>query len=204
MANKTRGIEAKLDELFVHNAPRLPYTTRKALVAWMPIVSVVLGVLSLLSALGLWRWAHATEKMVGVCNNYSVSGCGNLVASRFTVWMWAGLVLIITQGLLYLLAYAGLHNHRRAGWYCLYYAVLLQLIYSLTSLFIGYNRLFTFVGGLLASYLGFYVVFQVRGLYRRERHVPAQQVMAQRAAEPPHKHQVVHLTDGFEKPREQQ
>jgi len=174
MATRKSNLEIKLNELFVRNAPKMPRAGKKALVAWMPIISLIVGMVSLMSAWGLWHWAHATDNMIsGVCNAYSVSGCGNIAPSRFSAWLWLGVIFVATEGILYLLAYPGLRNRRKEGWDYLYYGALLNVAYALVSLFTGYNKLGRFLGGLIGSALGFYLLFQIRSMYVIRRRAAA-------------------------------
>ena len=50
-----KQLEDKMEEYLVKKAPiQIPENGKKALVQWMPWIALVFGVLSLLSALGLW------------------------------------------------------------------------------------------------------------------------------------------------------
>ncbi len=164
MGRKIGTLECKLDELFVRNAPRLPRYIRKAWVAWMPLISLVAAIISFLGATALWHWAHS-DKFLGACNAYSVSGCGNLSVSRFTVWFWVALTAVTIEGILYLLAYPGLWSNKKKGWRYVYYGVTLNVIYSMASLFTGSGRVLHFLGAGIISLLGLYILFQIRDLY---------------------------------------
>ncbi|HSX30963.1 MAG TPA: hypothetical protein VLE99_03535 [Candidatus Saccharimonadales bacterium] len=166
MVSKLSDTEAKMDELFVRNAPGLPKGAKKALVAWLPLISAVVGVLSLWAAWNLWHWAHLANHYLGlVCNAYSVSGCGNVIASRFSIWLWLGIILLGVEGVLYLMAYPGLRDHKKDGWNYLFYGALLNLVYAVVSLFSSYNVVGSFLGALVGSAIGFYLLFQVRDAY---------------------------------------
>ena len=175
MASKLTNLEARLDDLFVRSAPRLPEGARKGLVNWLPIISLVVGILSLLSAWSLWHWAHAVDNVLGgLCNAYSVSGCGNLgVVSRFSVWVWLAIIMIGVEGLLYLLAYPGLQARKKEGWNYLFYGALLNLAYAVVSLFTGYNAVPNFLGALIGSAVGFYFLFQIRDMYASKKEIAA-------------------------------
>jgi hypothetical protein len=171
MATGVDKLETKLNDLFVKNAPKLPDGGKKALVTWLPIISAVVGVLSLWSAYTLWHWAHAVDSLSryannDLCNAYSVAGCGSgAAASRFSLWLWAGVILIGVEGVLYLLAFPGLRDHKKQGWNYVFYGALLNLAYAVVSLFTNYNSIGNFLGALISSAIGFYVLFQVRSAY---------------------------------------
>lgn len=175
MASFLNNIETKLDDVFVHSAPALPDGGKKAIVSFLPIVSLVVGAFSLLSAWNLWHWAHLADNVLGgLCNAYSVSGCSAYGApSRFTVWLWLGIILIGVEGLLYLLAYPGLRDRKKEGWNYLFYGALLNVVYALVSLFTGYNAATNFLGALIGSAIGFYFLFQIRASYTSKKAVSA-------------------------------
>jgi uncharacterized membrane protein HdeD (DUF308 family) len=81
------------------------------------------------------------------------------------LWLWAGVVLIGVEGLLYLLAFPGLRDHKKQGWNYLFYGALLNLAYAVVSLFTNYNSVGNFLGALIGSAIGFYLLFQVRSAY---------------------------------------
>lgn len=166
MASKLNDLETKLTELFVRSAPSLPKGAKTAIASWMPVISLVIGVFSLWSAWVLWHWAHSVDNVLSnICNAYSVSGCGSATASRFSVWLWMGVILIGVEGLLYLLAYPGLRDRKKQGWNYLYYGALLNIVYAVVSLFTGYNTASSFFGGLIGSAIGLYFLFQIREAY---------------------------------------
>jgi hypothetical protein len=170
MATALGNLETKLNDVFVKSTPKLPEDAKKTLVRALPVISAVLGVLSLWGAYGLWHWAHLTENAVryvnDLCNAYSVAGCGGATgASRFTIWLWASIILIGVEGVLYLLAFPGLRDHKKQGWNYLFYGALLNLAYAVVSLFTNYNSVGNFVGALIGSAIGFYLLFQLRSAY---------------------------------------
>jgi hypothetical protein len=71
MADKTKNLEAHLNELLVSNAPRLPAGIKKTLVKWTPVIGVVAGVFALLSAWSLWRWAVTANSVVSSQTPYA-------------------------------------------------------------------------------------------------------------------------------------
>lgn len=167
--SKVDTLETKLNELFTKNAPKLPDGGKKAIVQWAPILAAILGLLSLWAAWNLWHWAHVASSLSNyanaVCNAYSVSGCSNLVNSRYSLWLWLGVATLAIQGVLYLAAYPGLRDHKKAGWNYLFYGALVNAVYTVVSLFTGYNAVGNFVGALIGTVIGFYFLFQIRAAY---------------------------------------
>ena len=75
------------------------------------------------------------------------------------------MALVAVQGVIYLLAYPGLKAHKKAGWNYLFYGALLNVVYAVATLFNDYQGGSSFVGGLIGSAIGFYLLFQVRSAY---------------------------------------
>lgn len=161
--------ENKLNDVFVKQAPKLPENGKKALVEWAPVISLVIGVLTLLAGFQLWHWAHRAADFVNyakdVCSAYSVSGCGIATASRFSFWLWLSVAVLLVEGTLYLLAYPGLKARAKAGWNYLFYGALVNVAYAVVSLFTDYDKVGHFLGALIGSAIGFYLLFQIRDAY---------------------------------------
>ena len=169
MASALDKLETKLDALLVRNAPALPDGGKKFIVNWAPLASLVLGALSLLGAWSMWHWASVVDNgLKGICNAYSVSGCGSYVTSRYTFWLWLGLAVLAVEGVLYLMAYSGLRDRKKAGWNYLFYGALLSLGYVVVSFFADYVA-GGMLGSLVGSVIGFYLLFQVRSAYTGDK-----------------------------------
>lgn len=170
------GLEAKLEEVFVKNAPALPAGGKKWLVSAAPWIALIVGVLSLWSAYVLWHWAHAVNGLANfaneLCNTYGGSGC-NVASSRFSFWIWASIVVLAVEGVLYLLAYPGLKARSKSGWNYLYYGALVNIAYAVVSLFSDYRGgIGSFLGALIGSAIGFWLLFQIRSTYKRTGATP--------------------------------
>lgn len=162
------GLETKMNEVFVGKAPTLPAGGKKFLVDVAPWLSLIGGVLSLLVGLSLWRWAHvATDYVNSLCNAYAISAgaCDNSSTSRLSLLVWLAIIVLIIEGVLYLLAFPGLRDRKKQGWNYLFYAGLVNVVYVIVSLFTDYSASGGFIGSLLGSLVGFWLLFQVRSAY---------------------------------------
>lgn len=169
MSSVISKIESELNNVFVKKAPPLPEGGKKFIVQWAPIITLIIGVLSLLSALSLWRWASATSGFVNyakdLCRTYAVDGCSTVSSSRWSVMIWLSIFIIIVQAVLYIAAYSALSAHKKSGWDKLFYASLISVAYAVVSLFSAYSGVGGFVGSLIGAAIGFYLLFQVRNSY---------------------------------------
>jgi len=169
---KSSELESKLNELFVDKAPKLPENGKKALVQWSPWIALIVGILTLLAAVSLWHWAHLANSAINYANQicatyqgvYGPTDCG-ISASRLTFWVWLALIVTAVEGVLYLLAFPGLRDRKKQGWNYLYYGALVNVVYAVVSLFTSYNAVGNFIGALIGSAIGFYLLFQIRSHY---------------------------------------
>jgi hypothetical protein len=161
-------LEVNLQELFVKKAPPLPEGGKRFIVTWAPWISLLIGFLSLISALTLWHWAHdftaITQYANEICATYRGADC-HVGGSRLSFWVWIALLEMLVEAVLYLLATRGLRERRKQGWNYLYYGALVNLAYAIVSLFTSYNAFGNFVGALIGSAIGFYILFQIRDRY---------------------------------------
>jgi hypothetical protein len=178
MADKTNGLEAWLNDTFVKSTPRLSNRTKKALTEWAPIVSFAVGILTLLEAWSLWRWAEMAENTGSfysgtMCAAYSGYACPMIPApeSHFSAWLWLSVIFLSIEGLLYVFAYPKLMNRKKEGWDYLYYGMIINTAYAVVSLFASYDSLSHFVGALLGSAVGLYILFQIRESYLGSKRV---------------------------------
>lgn len=168
-------IETKLNEVFVKNAPQLPAEGKKFIVKIAPIATLVIGVLTLLATWNLWSWARRADRFIDyarqLCNTYDTPGCGD-ITSHLTVWVWLSLIFLLAEAILYIAAFKGLNEHRKQGWNYLYYGALLNVVYAVVSLFTDYDKIGHFLGALVGSAIGFYLLFQIREFYlgKKEAH----------------------------------
>jgi hypothetical protein len=174
MAKKTYGFEAYLSDVFARNTPRIPNRNKRTLVAWVPIISFVVGILAFMAAWSLWNWAKAANTALyyagTMCAAYTGYTCP-VPISRYSMWLWIGIILLATEGLLYLFAYPKLRDRKKEGWNHLYYGAIINVVYVVVSLFTSYDTTIYFIGTAISSVLGFYFLFQIRESYLDSQHI---------------------------------
>jgi len=166
MAAKADQLEMKLDTIFEKNAPKLPANAKKMIADWAPWVALVVGALSLLSAYWLWQAANAINAYVSLANQITAAYGGTSATSNMTLWVWLALLVLVVEGLLYLLAFPGLKARKKSGWNYLYWGALLNIAYAIVSLF-TVNGVGGFIGALIGSAIGFWLLFQIRSQYSK-------------------------------------
>lgn len=172
-------LENSLDEVFGKNALKLPEGGKKMLVSWLPWISLIFGLLTLLSVYTLWQWANAVNTLSDNLNDFYQSiGGTNLVDDRLTVAVWVALAVAAVQALLYLAAFSPLKAHKKSGWNMLFYIALINIVYGVVVLFTDYGTIGNFIVYLIGSAIGLYFLFQIRGHYigvaKKTTHTPVE------------------------------
>jgi uncharacterized BrkB/YihY/UPF0761 family membrane protein len=161
-----KGLEKSLNEVFGEKAPKLPEGGKKFLVEYSPYLVIIGAIFSALGAWGLWNSARTVNGLVNWANELSKAYGGETVAtSHFTVWVWLGIAFMLINAVLYFMAYSPLKARLKKGWDYIFYAALLSVAYSVVSLFIDGRGFGTFLGSLIGSAIGLWLLFQIRSAY---------------------------------------
>jgi uncharacterized membrane protein HdeD (DUF308 family) len=159
-------LETKLNDIFVKNAPALPKGGKKVLVEWAPWLALLGGILTLWSVAMLWHWAHVANDLINYANSLSAAYGGTKVAdTRMTVGIWLGLLVLLVEGVIYLLAFPGLRDRKKSGWNWIYYGALINIVYGFVIMFTNYGGVGSFLLSLVGSVIGLWLLFQVRASY---------------------------------------
>lgn len=161
-------LEEKLNKALVKDAPfQLPENAKKTIVQYLPILNLILGLITLWAAYTLWHWAHLANSVIDYANSLSAVYGGGKIAttSRLSVTVWIGLIVLAVEAVLYIMAYPGLKAHKKAGWNLLFYAALVNAVYSVVVAFTNYGGAGNIVSGLIGTVIGLYFLFQIRSYY---------------------------------------
>jgi succinate dehydrogenase/fumarate reductase cytochrome b subunit len=150
------SLEKKLDRIFVKKAPPLSSNARRAIVAYLPYINLVLGVLTLLVAWGLYDAAHTVDYLVG----------SSAAVSRLTFTVWLAIAVLIIEAVIFIAAFPASKARKKPGWDLIFYAFLINVAYGIVILFTDYGGLGRLIGSLAGSAVGFYFLFQIRGNYK--------------------------------------
>lgn len=172
MTSALQPLEDKLGDLY-KSAPNLPENGRKGLVNFMPWLSLAVGLLSLFAAWGIWNSVHVADNLINYANNINaIYGAGPVVTNQWSVMLWVGLLTLLAEAVLYLLAFPALKAHKKMGWDLLFYGGLVNVVYGVAVFFTSYGGFGGLVGSLLGSVIGFYFLYQIRSYYTGAK-VPA-------------------------------
>lgn len=160
-----QSLEKNLDEVFGKNAPPLPPNAKKVIVEYLPYINLVLGVVTLFLAWGLYHAAHVVNRFVDYANSLSAAYGGTERVSHLSFTVWLAIVVLVVEALLYIAAFSGTKAHRKSGWDLLFYALLINIVYGIVAVFTDYGGAGRLIGSLIGSAIGLYFLFQIRGAY---------------------------------------
>lgn len=160
-----KAIENKLNGLLVEELPALPFYSKKLIVKYLSWINLALGLITLLSADSLRRWADSSTNATNCANSLGAIYGGPVPSlAHFSLTIWIGLIALVAIALLFLAAWRDVSFQRVSGWYLMFYALLITIFYSVVILFTTYGisyTVFSFLGGIF----GLYVLFQIRSSY---------------------------------------
>jgi uncharacterized membrane protein HdeD (DUF308 family) len=162
MKETINAIESRIGGL-LKDAPALPKDSKKALVNAWPIIALVFGVLQLFAAYGLWRAMSFVERIdSALAHLYAYAGYSS--TDRLLVYL--AIVVLVVDAVILLMAYPELKKKTNRGWDLLFLGGLLNLLYAVVSLFVRGGGVSSFMLSLVGSVAGFYLLFQVRDVYK--------------------------------------
>jgi len=157
-------LEKQIGGLF-KGAPALPENGKEGLVKAWPWIALIFGVLQLLAAWGLWELTRRSERLIDTLSMYYTNGSYGLSSFDKTM-VYVGIVVLLVDAVILLMAYPELKKRAKRGWDLLFLGALLNLGYSIVTLFIDDRGVGSFIFSLLTSAIGFYLLFQVREKYK--------------------------------------
>lgn len=182
MRNQLNRLEDTLAEYY-KGAPALPKEFKDGLVKWLPWLSLIGGLLVLWSAWTLWTWGHALTSWI----NYSMRFYGTepvIVHPAFGIFAWLALIFLTAEGVLYLLAFPGLRDHKKSGWDYLFGGALLTLLYAIALAISPYGSIGTIIWVLIVMVIALYVLYQIRSYYSTVHvvgeHKPAEHALGEK------------------------
>lgn len=149
MEVQTRQLTKMLDPYYA-KLPVLPKGAVDFIVNVTPWVTLVLGVLALLGGVAAFGLLTALSPFA------AVAGAGQPAVAG----LLASLVLLV-QGIIYLIAFSPLRARKVKGWNLLVWALVLSVV---SSLF--YLRIYGVVSSLFWALVGYYFLYQIRSSYK--------------------------------------
>lgn len=164
---RIRVLENKLADVY-KSAPALSKETKDSIVGFWPYLMAILAVLQLWAAWVLWRLADRTDAAADYVNSflqsYGTATVGLSSTEKFVIYI--GIVLLVVEAVLMLMAYGPLQKRERRGWDLIFLVSVVQVLYAVVSVFVYGNGVGSLLLNLLGAAIGFYFLFQIRGHYK--------------------------------------
>jgi hypothetical protein len=159
-------LEQALNGIFGEKAPyQLPKGLKETLVKIAPWLALIGGVLGVLSAYNLWKWAHRANEIADSINNLY----GGLVPRQdldLGLMFWLSIATTLLFSALALIAFPGLRAKKKVGWNLMFYSMLANIAYGVVSLFYSGGGAGSLIMSLIVSAIGLYILLQVRSQYK--------------------------------------
>ncbi len=163
-----KQVESLMEEYLVKKAPfQIPNNGRKTIAEWMPWISLVVGVLSLLAAWSLWQSGHRVNELVDYANDYlRAYGADTSPVAELGVLFYVALGALVVQGALMLYAFPGLKERKlSSGWTILLVSSLINLVYGIFVAFTNYGTFSNLFMSAIGTLVGLYILAQIRDQY---------------------------------------
>lgn len=164
MFNALKPLEDKLAKVF-KDLPQLSASAKKSLAEALKWLSLVFGLLQLLSVWWLWNAGRRADDYVDFANSFSrVLGVDPNV-HHLGPMFYIALVVMALSAVTLLLAYPKLNQNKKEGWDWLFVGSLLNLVYGVVAIFVdkvdggGFGKLVT---AAIGSAVSFWILYQVR------------------------------------------
>ncbi len=159
--DQLKPIESKLSEMF-KNSPPLPTSAKKMLVQWWPIATLLAGVFQLMSAWWLYDWGQNINKLADSLNKFTSPFGVAPAVDKLNIFYWISLILLVVNGVIFLMAYPGLKEKKIAGWNLMFLGALINAVYGVFSVLNDKGGMSTFIGSIIGTLVGLYFLYQVK------------------------------------------
>jgi hypothetical protein len=165
-------LESQLDKLFGKDSPyQLPTSTKKSLANATWWIILIVGLLQLWAAWGLWQLGHVANTVVDYANYLSATYGDGVSVVRLGFFYYVAFAALLVEAAMLLLAVPALKDFKQQGWRLLYYSVLLNVVYGVVRMFSNAGGgLGQFIIQLFVSAVIAYFVFQVRTYFHPAKH----------------------------------
>jgi hypothetical protein len=155
--------EEQLNMAFTQKFPyQLPDSVRATIVKITPWLTLAGGVFSLIAVLGLYNAAVYVDRINSYV--YMTYPYTYPAAATISPLIWVSLLIMLLEAIIFFIAFPGLRTRKKSGWNWLYWVSLLNVVYAVSYLFVGYN-FGSLISSLLFSAVGLYFLFQIRSYY---------------------------------------
>ncbi len=156
-------LEKQMENIF-KDLPKLSDTSKEALADFWPWLALIAGILQLLVAWGLYDLSHRFDVIRDQLNSTSLYLTGHSIGLSATdkALIYLGVIVLVVDAIILLMAYPKLRKRAKRGWDLIFLGMLINVVYAVLQLFTKERGPFNFFASLIGSFIGFYLLFQVR------------------------------------------
>jgi predicted neutral ceramidase superfamily lipid hydrolase len=167
-----KKIETKLEEAF-KGLPEFPKSSKETLAQIWPWMALIAGILQIAAAWALWRLTRVVDAINQIATYYSqyysTQNVGLSTYDKTVIYL--GIIMLIVDAVILLMAFSPLRERSRKGWDLLFLGALINVAYSVVSIFINGRGVSSFIMSLIGSAIGFYLLFQVKEKFNGKKPV---------------------------------
>ena len=156
-------VESSLADVF-KGLPQFPDSTKEGLAKIWPWLALIGGVIQLFAALAFWRLADWADRVTDLNDTLSLyyTGYESGPTNMDKTVIYIGVATLLVEAVLLLMAFPKLQQRLRSGWDLLFLGAMLNVAYGVLQIFTFDRGFGSFVGSLVGSAIGLYLLFQVR------------------------------------------
>lgn len=163
--SELQRVENSLEKLF-KGLPNISEQARESVAKVLPVLAIIGGLFQLAASYWVFKLAHVADQVDQFIKSYSVLTGGVYgLSSTDKFLIYVGAVVLLVEAVILFMAYSGLKERKKRGWDLLFLGALINVAYSVVSLFITGRGFGSFLFGLIGSAFGFWLLFQVRSKY---------------------------------------
>lgn len=145
-------------------APKMPDSSKESLVKAWPWLALVFAALQLVAAKGLWDLVRLFDRVNSVFGAWL--GSAYVYSGKDKFFIYISLATLVVDAVILLMAFPKLKSRAKAGWDLVFLGALLNVAYSVFNFFIYGRGVGDFLGALVGSAIGFYLLYQVKDKYK--------------------------------------
>lgn len=167
------NLEKQLEGVF-KGMPKLSDSSKESLAKAWPWLALIFGILQLWAAWLLYDLTRVAERLNDLVNSVSPYYTGRAVglSSSDKMVIYLGIILLVVDAVILLMAYPELKKRSRRGWDLIFLSAVINAVYAIVQLFTHDRGVGSFIGSLIGSFIAFYLLFQVREKFGGRKSAP--------------------------------
>jgi hypothetical protein len=150
-------------EPYFKNFPPLSQKSKHWLVKYLPIISLIVGILYGLYALSYWNVGHSS-----IINglSYAPGGLAIMPINNLNFFYYVSFIFLLLDTIIYLVGFFQLKKKSDNSWLLMFLGILVYVIYAIFNLFSSFDGgIGKFIIALIFTVIGLYFLYQIKPFY---------------------------------------